>query len=908
MSTLKVASSRLKNVLLLLFFLFVVFAIIAIQMFKGLLRQQCFSDDFRGQSEDLWIDNTSNWEPQEYFCQLEPSTTGNNDTAYNNCPDHLPWCLDIAPNPNAGVTSFDNIGAALLNVFVSITLEGWADIQYKLLDTDPPICQAYFILLTFTVGFFAANLCLAIIESVYRGKMEEEEQELNSPERVCEKLEKQGNGEEPCGKCAICKLRESERRTEETWERQKTTKVVVISADPALHEKSLNMTTQNGDHSIHYPLNGDVHAVNGDNHTSPRHADHVQNGVPLASSNPTISNGQHSGSSHAEIQSPPRSPQSVQSMASRSVPLHSPSMINPMHPHSTSTISDQYSRAKSYRMSFENPNGRESAFFVMSMPSNEDFLSKSTSNGIARSQSAKTSKAIKSLKALKSSKSEDGIRTADSHKSNAQSAKRSQSPQTSPPHGMSNSISNQSNAATKIPDESQQSQQETPDSVPPEMSPEMSPDPSPGLPPGPSPDPSPAPSRSQTPRSSSKSTLLSRRRASKRGRTQQPLGPGNQVFIHRFRTNTVPKSPLTNAEITTQLLRSITAGTVHPDYDDVHSSYSSLPGVNMGISHRFLPHSRTVTPMSAEKLAQNESVFAFPNEREAGAAVTTTNGSNGTTNGHLAKPDTNGHIPGANGAGTAGATNTTPDTAGTSSPSLHDGNGLSQSHSAEIQMEPLNNISPRSLEFSGSAPEQTPRGSVASLKASPGSIVATQQNSAVEQRRLKFQNSKRKSSASNKSNFNKSFSGNKRQTRKQLKKLKVKYKASHQTENFATALVRISGHVTAEHKDACNRDLKVIQDTAKLEPNRSNSKNRELVDDITFGDIPAKHSEAAHDEEQDRDKNPDKIINPVVRRRAMKAEEQRRDNEILAWYAILSANDDPAWKEWMDKWSDSAVC
>ena len=40
----------------------------------------------------------------------------------------------------------------------------------------------------------------------------------------------------------------------------------------------------------------------------------------------------------------------------------------------------------------------------------------------------------------------------------------------------------------------------------------------------------------------------------------------------------------------------------------------------------------------------------------------------------------------------------------------------------------------------------------------------------------------------------------------------------------------------------------------------------------------------------------------------MKAEEQRRDNEILAWYAILSANDDPAWKEWMDKWSDSAVC
>ena len=45
-------------------------------------------------------------------------------------------CQAHNPNPNAGVTSFDNVMVAMLAVFQSLTLEGWSDIMYFLMDTN----------------------------------------------------------------------------------------------------------------------------------------------------------------------------------------------------------------------------------------------------------------------------------------------------------------------------------------------------------------------------------------------------------------------------------------------------------------------------------------------------------------------------------------------------------------------------------------------------------------------------------------------------------------------------------------------------------------------------------------------------------------------------------------------------
>ena len=45
------------------------------------------------------------------------------------CPDGE-VCMEYWEGPNDGITSFDNIFAAMLTVFQVITNEGWTDIMY----------------------------------------------------------------------------------------------------------------------------------------------------------------------------------------------------------------------------------------------------------------------------------------------------------------------------------------------------------------------------------------------------------------------------------------------------------------------------------------------------------------------------------------------------------------------------------------------------------------------------------------------------------------------------------------------------------------------------------------------------------------------------------------------------------
>ena len=177
------------------------------------------------------MNDASKWIPDDHICRLRPGESGNSDIEYNGCPPELPWCLNIAPNPNAKVTNFDNILYALLNVFVTITLEGWADIQYKLTDAGATYCWIYFVSLTFIVGFFAANLCLAIIERVYSaqvGKMA-----MDQHDGHCEKMLRNKKVKRPCGKCFRCKMKEAKRQMEESWNHHRDHKMVVFTKTPA---------------------------------------------------------------------------------------------------------------------------------------------------------------------------------------------------------------------------------------------------------------------------------------------------------------------------------------------------------------------------------------------------------------------------------------------------------------------------------------------------------------------------------------------------------------------------------------------------------------------------------------------------------------------------------------------------
>ena len=46
------------------------------------------------------------------------------------CNPGIAMCLDKWVGPNYGITSFDNIGLAMLTVFQCITMEGWTAILY----------------------------------------------------------------------------------------------------------------------------------------------------------------------------------------------------------------------------------------------------------------------------------------------------------------------------------------------------------------------------------------------------------------------------------------------------------------------------------------------------------------------------------------------------------------------------------------------------------------------------------------------------------------------------------------------------------------------------------------------------------------------------------------------------------
>ena len=46
------------------------------------------------------------------------------------CNNNISVCLEKWEGPNSGITSFDNIGLAMLTVFQCVTMEGWTPILY----------------------------------------------------------------------------------------------------------------------------------------------------------------------------------------------------------------------------------------------------------------------------------------------------------------------------------------------------------------------------------------------------------------------------------------------------------------------------------------------------------------------------------------------------------------------------------------------------------------------------------------------------------------------------------------------------------------------------------------------------------------------------------------------------------
>ncbi|XP_060795871.1 voltage-dependent T-type calcium channel subunit alpha-1G [Neoarius graeffei] len=199
----------LGNVLLLCFFVFFIFGIVGVQLWAGLLRNRCFlpvnfsvppnvdlSNYYSVDDESPFIcsqmgDNGMrhcNSIPRLYEeglqCQLNMGAY--NSTDNTTCVDWNQYytnCSAGAHNPFKDAINFDNIGYAWIAIFQVITLEGWVDIMYFVMDAHSFYNFIYFIFLIIVGSFFMINLCLVVIATQF-SETKQRESQLMKEQRV----------------------------------------------------------------------------------------------------------------------------------------------------------------------------------------------------------------------------------------------------------------------------------------------------------------------------------------------------------------------------------------------------------------------------------------------------------------------------------------------------------------------------------------------------------------------------------------------------------------------------------------------------------------------------------------------------------------------------------------------------
>uniref|UniRef100_UPI0031384A3C Voltage-dependent T-type calcium channel subunit alpha-1H n=1 Tax=Homo sapiens TaxID=9606 RepID=UPI0031384A3C len=202
----------LGNVLLLCFFVFFIFGIVGVQLWAGLLRNRCFLDSAFVRNNNLTFlrpyYQTEEGEENPFICssrrdngmqkcshipgrrelrmpctlgweaytQPQAEGVGAARNACINWNQYYNVCRSGDSNPHNGAINFDNIGYAWIAIFQVITLEGWVDIMYYVMDAHSFYNFIYFILLIIVGSFFMINLCLVVIATQFSETKQRESQ------------------------------------------------------------------------------------------------------------------------------------------------------------------------------------------------------------------------------------------------------------------------------------------------------------------------------------------------------------------------------------------------------------------------------------------------------------------------------------------------------------------------------------------------------------------------------------------------------------------------------------------------------------------------------------------------------------------------------------------------------------
>eukprot|EP00755_Sulcionema_specki_P015559 Sspe_Gene.59734::Locus_32834_Transcript_1_1_Confidence_1.000_Length_6014::g.59734::m.59734/K04851/CACNA1D; voltage-dependent calcium channel L type alpha-1D len=150
---------RLLNMLLLFLLLLVTMSIMAVQMWKGMLRNRCFPNTM--------IDPSS---PIPFNLLIDKDELGRVCTNSTDRGHHCQWgmtCLPDSANPTSGKVSFDNVLAALFTLIVGVTLEGWVNVLYNVIDATSLYSSIFFVVLVVAGAFCIMNLTIVIVNNVF---------------------------------------------------------------------------------------------------------------------------------------------------------------------------------------------------------------------------------------------------------------------------------------------------------------------------------------------------------------------------------------------------------------------------------------------------------------------------------------------------------------------------------------------------------------------------------------------------------------------------------------------------------------------------------------------------------------------------------------------------------------------
>ncbi|XP_069361347.1 sodium channel protein 60E isoform X2 [Maniola hyperantus] len=171
---------QLAEVMTLTIFCLMVFALFALQVYMGELRNKCVQDldvpvgeNFSDELWSSWISDSSHWMVDD---EEVPIICGNL-TGARHCPPQF-TCLCVGPNPNHGYTNFDNFLWSMLTTFQLITLDYWENVYNMVLSSCGPMSVSFFTVVVFFGSFYLINLMLAVVALSY-----EEESQITQEER-----------------------------------------------------------------------------------------------------------------------------------------------------------------------------------------------------------------------------------------------------------------------------------------------------------------------------------------------------------------------------------------------------------------------------------------------------------------------------------------------------------------------------------------------------------------------------------------------------------------------------------------------------------------------------------------------------------------------------------------------------